>query len=135
IVHDPGVAPEVIRSPGHRTGSLEQIAAECAVVSLHAPGGSPIIDRRWVQQCRHGQILINTGRADLVNEVALAGGLSTGRVGGYGADTLALETGGGTSPLLAAELADQVVLTPHLGAQTTEAIDLMGSMAVHSVLD
>ena len=44
---------------------------------------------------------------------------ATGRLGAYAADTLAAEAGGDSaSPLLAVDLADRVLVTPHLGAQT-----------------
>jgi D-3-phosphoglycerate dehydrogenase len=36
--------------------------------------------------------------------------------------------------LLSSDLASKTLFTPHLGAQTIEAIDLMGSMAVENVL-
>ena len=36
--------------------------------------------------------------------------------------------------LLAKDLADKTLFTPHLGAQTDQSIDLMGSMAVENVL-
>jgi D-3-phosphoglycerate dehydrogenase len=36
--------------------------------------------------------------------------------------------------LLADDLADRVVVTPHLGAQTREAVDTMGALAVADVL-
>jgi D-3-phosphoglycerate dehydrogenase len=36
--------------------------------------------------------------------------------------------------LLANDLVDKTLFTPHLGAQTDQSIDLMGSMAVENVL-
>lgn len=135
LVQDPGVPENAVRSAGHRTASLETVARECAAVTLHAPGGPTLVGPAWVERCRPGQIVINTARADLVDEAAVAAGLRNGRLSGYAADTLATDAAGDASPLLDPELADGVVLTPHLGAQTTEAIDLMGSMAVAAVLD
>jgi D-3-phosphoglycerate dehydrogenase len=79
-------------------------------------------------------VIVNSARADLVDESAVADALRAGVLNGYAADMLRSESGGGGSPLLAPDLADRVVLTPHLGAQTVEAIDRMGSMAVADVL-
>ncbi|GAA1158751.1 NAD(P)-dependent oxidoreductase [Ornithinicoccus hortensis] len=82
-----------------------------------------------------GQVLVNTARAGVVDEEAVAQGLSSGRLAAFAADTLATESASDdSSPLLHPDLAEQVVLTPHLGAQTVEAVDLMGSMAVDNVL-
>lgn len=135
LVQDPAVPSGVVGSAGHEAVPPDRMVQECTVVSLHAPGGGTIIGPDWVERCLRGQVVVNTARADLVDEQAVAHGLHAGRLGGYATDTLTTEATGGTSPVLDPELADRVVLTPHLGAQTTEALDLMGSMAVDSVLD
>jgi phosphoglycerate dehydrogenase-like enzyme len=80
-------------------------------------------------------MLVNTARADLVDEPAVARALREGRLAGFAADTLAAEAGtDSASPLLADDLADRVLVTPHLGAQTREAVDTMGALAVDGVL-
>ena len=81
-----------------------------------------------------GQIIINTARANLVDESAIAEALRSGRLSFYAADTLSTENTKFDSKLLANDLADKTLFTPHLGAQTDQSIDLMGSMAVENVL-
>jgi Lactate dehydrogenase and related dehydrogenases len=79
--------------------------------------------------------LVNTARADLVDESATADAIRSGLLTSYAADTLDTEShGSGESPLLADDLADRVIITPHLGAQTVQAIDRMGVAAVNNVL-
>lgn len=135
VVHDPFVTDEEVAAAGHERDSLERVAATCSVVSLHAPGGDVLVGRSWVAGCREGQVVVNTARAALVDEQSVADGLRSGRLGAFAADTLTTETGPGRgSPLLAPDLADRVVLTPHVGSQTDEAVDLMGTMAVEDVL-
>lgn len=135
MVHDPHLEDEVVREAGCAPVPLSAIRERCTVVALHSPGGRALVDRAWTQTCAPGQVVVNTARADLVDEEAVAGALREGRLGGYAADTLASEgTGRSTSPLWADDLCDRVVLTPHLGAQTTEAVDRMGAMAVDDVL-
>jgi D-3-phosphoglycerate dehydrogenase len=134
VVHDPGVDDEAIVAEGHRAVGLRMLCAEADVVSLHAPGGAVVVDESWVAHARTGQVVVNTARADLVDERAVCAGLASGTFFAYGADTLSGEGGDSGSPLVADEFADRVVLTPHVGAQTTEAVDLMGSMAVDAVL-
>jgi D-3-phosphoglycerate dehydrogenase / 2-oxoglutarate reductase len=135
LVQDPFVPADAVRADGHTPVPLAQIRSAADVVSLHAPGGTRIVDDAWLANCRTGQIVVNTARADLVDELAVAQALRDGRLFAFAADTLATEAHRhGTSPLLDTDLAQRVVVTPHLGAQTVEAIDLMGTMAVDDVL-
>ncbi|GAA3767596.1 phosphoglycerate dehydrogenase [Plantactinospora mayteni] len=135
LAYDPMLDAEAIRAAGAEPADLAELPSRCTVVSLHAPGGGrPLVDAEWLAGARDGLILVNSARADLVDEPALAAALRTGRVAGYAADTLATESTGAGSPLLADALADRVVLTPHVGAQTVEAIDRMGSLAVADLL-
>ncbi|MEO3926189.1 phosphoglycerate dehydrogenase [Micromonosporaceae bacterium B7E4] len=133
--YDPMLDAEAIRAAGAEPADLADLPRRCTAVSLHAPGGGrPLVDAEWLAGARDGLLLVNTARADLVDEPALAEALRAGRLAGYAADTLDAESTGAGSPLLAEDLADRVVLTPHIGAQTVEAIDRMGSLAVADLL-
>jgi len=108
--------------------------ADCDALSLHAPGGQQIVTAEWLRRAT-GIAIVNTARGDLVDEVALAAALRSGAVASYAADTLDGEGGAqGTSPLLAPDLAGRVTITPHLGAQTVDAVDRMGVGSVDNVL-
>lgn len=114
---------------------VEAFAHECDVVLLHAPGGQMVIDEPWLAASDRPVLIVNTARADLIDEAAVADALRRGRVIAYAADTLATENhGDGASPLLAEDLADRVIITPHLAAQTREGVDGMGGMATDNVL-
>lgn len=134
VVHDPYVSPEIITGAGGTAVTLAELAAQCDAVTLHAPGGQQVIDESWIGSTMHQPILVNTARADLVDELAVADGLRRDMLSGYAADTLTSEGGHTGSPLLAQDLADRVVITPHTGAQTVEAVDRMGAAAVADVL-
>ena len=136
LAHDPYAPDDDVLATGAKPADLDQIRDSAQVVSLHAPGGSTVVDDAWLSCCPADQLVVNTARADLVDERALARALREGRLAGYAADTLAAEAGADSaSPLLADDLADRVVVTPHLGAQTREAVDTMGALAVDGVLD
>jgi D-3-phosphoglycerate dehydrogenase len=134
LAHDPWLSPAVMRAAGAEPLDVAAMAAECDLVSLHAPGGPVLVHVDWLAGARRGLVLVNTARPELVDEAAVAAALSDGRLGGFAADTLAGDTRGESSPLLAPDLADRVVLTPHFGAQTVEAVDGMGSLAVDNLL-
>src|SRR4029079_8966324 len=74
--------------------------------------------------------LINAGRGGIVDEDALAAAIARGQLGGAAIDSLAPETAR-ESPLFAL---DNVVVTPHLGASTSEAQDKAGVTIAEQVV-
>jgi len=131
---DPHVTDEELAALGIVSGA-DAIPADVDVACLHTPGPGLIVDAEWIARARPGLILVNTARGSLVDEHAVAEGLRQGQLAAYATDTLAAEGGIVTSPLLDQDIADRVVVSPHWAAQTVEAVDRMGSMAVDSVLD
>jgi D-3-phosphoglycerate dehydrogenase / 2-oxoglutarate reductase len=101
------------------------------VLTLHMPGGgSAVVDAAFLSRMRPGAVLINTARGDLLDEQAVASALAEGRLAAAAVDVLASELAT-SSPLLAAPNA---IVTPHVAAQTTQAIDRMGMMAAEEVV-
>jgi D-3-phosphoglycerate dehydrogenase len=134
LVSDPYVSSGLIESFGASPRELDQLPSTADLVTLHSPGGQTIVTSAWLDRARQGITIVNTARADLVDEHALAVSLRDRVVAAYAADTVAGDTGAHDSPLLAPDLAEVVTVTPHLGAQTVEAIDNMGTFAVDDVL-
>ena len=134
FVHDPYLNDDEVRSMGAEPVSLDDMPERVDAVSLHAPGGRCVVDATWLERAKLGFVVINTARADLVDEVAVAAGLRSGRLAAFAADTLSSESSGAASPLLADDLAHRVVITPHMGAQSVEAVDRMGSTATADVM-
>ena len=133
-ISDPFVDSKEISSAGFTAKSLAEISAGANIVSLNAPGDGAIVDQSWISGAIAGQVIINSARAELVDESAIADGLRSQKIFAYAADTLQGEKNSANSPLMASDIADKVTITAHLGAQTIEAIDLMGSMATANVL-
>ena len=134
VVADPFVDDDAVREAGAEPTGAREVAAACDVVSLHAPGDAVLVDAAWLAGARPGLLLVNTARAALVDEAALADALGSGAVASYAADDVGAGAGEADSPLLDPGLAGRVVLTPHSGAQTVEAVDGMGTGAVENVL-
>jgi D-3-phosphoglycerate dehydrogenase len=132
LATDPFVPADAVTAAGAEPVDPEEIPHRCEVVTLHAPGDAVVVTQAWLATARPGLVLVNTARAALVDEAALAGALRAGRVAAYAADTLVAENGS-ESQLLAGDLADRVTVTPHTAAQTVEAVDLMGLGAVTAV--
>ena len=133
VACDPYLDLQRAEELGVEPGSPEDLG-RCDAVSLNAPGGATLVTREWLQGVRPGLLLVNSARADLVDEEALAEALRSGVIAGYAADSVAGDTSGHDSPLLADDLAERVTITPHVGAQTVEAIDEMGRLAVENAL-
>ncbi|MDQ0615056.1 D-3-phosphoglycerate dehydrogenase [Microbacterium sp. W4I4] len=134
LASDPFVAEDVVRAAGAEPMSLDDLFRTADVITLHAPGGQRLVDATRLSGIRRGTVLVNTARPDLVDESALALAVGDGTLAAYAADTLDGDTAASASPLLSAELADRVIVTPHLAAQTTQAVDNMGRMSLDDVI-
>jgi D-3-phosphoglycerate dehydrogenase len=134
LAADPFLPADVVRQKGAEPVELDELFRRADVVSLHAPGGQLLVDRARLAGMPRGSIIVNTARGDLIDEDAVAQALHDGILAGYAADTLDGDTAAKNSPLLSPTLADRVIVTPHLGAQTTQAVDNMGSLSLDDVI-
>lgn len=132
LTYDPYVPPERVEEAGAEpVDSLSDLVSVVDVLSLHLPGGAgALIDRSLLDKVRAGAVLVNTARGDLLDETAVADALTEGRLGAAALDVLASEPAT-ENPLLGAP---NTVVTPHIAAQTTEAIDRMGMGAAEEVI-
>ncbi|MFK0403237.1 phosphoglycerate dehydrogenase [Microbacterium sp. NPDC090225] len=134
LAADPFLPAEVVRAAGAEPAGLDELFETADLISLHAPGGQLLVDAGRLARMRRGSVIVNTARGDLIDESAVADALHDGILAGYAADTLDGDTAAKDSPLLADALADRVIVTPHLGAQTTQAVDNMGSLSLDDVI-
>lgn len=131
---DPYFPADRIRELRAEPMELDELFRTADVVTLHAPGGQQLVDAERLTTIRPGTVIVNTARPDLIDERAVAEALRDGRLAGYAADTLDGDTAASGSPLLADDLADRVIVTPHLGAQTSQAVDNMGAYSLADVI-
>ena len=80
---------------------------------------------------QRGAYLINTCRGPVVDEAALIDALASGHLAGAGLDVLADEPPDPGNPLLSME---QVVLSPHMGGDTTRTMVRAVEVACDNVL-
>jgi D-3-phosphoglycerate dehydrogenase / 2-oxoglutarate reductase len=112
---------------------LDALLATCDAVSLHVPLDETtrnLIDAAALARMLPGALLVNTARGGIVDEAALAEALAAGRLGGAALDVFAEEPPAG-SPLLELE---NVVVSPHAGAATTEAVERTAGAALDELL-
>lgn len=100
--------------------SVDEIFAECEVVSLHTPLTKEthhLASRERINTMKHNAILLNLARGPVVDEDALADALEKGMLRGAGLDVF--ENSDKPNPRLYS--LHNVVMTPHVGTQTYDA--------------
>lgn len=103
------------------------------VLTLHCPLTEQthhLIDAAALAKMKPSAILINTGRGPLVDEVAVADALRSGRLMAYGADVSSVEPPSASNPLLGCANA---FLTPHIAWATFEARTRLMQVAINNV--
>ncbi|WP_330249462.1 phosphoglycerate dehydrogenase [Nocardia sp. NBC_00565] len=133
IAYDPYVSPARAAQLGIELLSLDELLERADLISVHlpkTPETKGIIGKEAIAKTKPGVIIVNAARGGLVDEQALADAIKSGHVRGAGLDVFA------TEPCTDSPLFDlpQVVVTPHLGASTSEAQDRAGTDVAKSVL-
>jgi len=129
-------------APGKGVSVLEQVLAVADVVSLHLPllpSTRRLIGARELQLLKPSAILIQASRGGIVDELALADALSSGKIAGAAVDVYAEEPPPADNPLLElrGEAAKRLLLTPHIAGVTRESTTFLCRKAwenVHRVL-
>jgi len=133
IAYDPFLAPERAARMGvelHQ--SVEAVLTRSDFVTVHLPRTTEtanLLDADLLALMRPNARLINVARGGIIDESALADALREGRIAGAALDVFAGEPLA-DSPLFGLT---NVVLTPHLGASTSEAQDKAGTQVAEFV--
>ncbi|WDZ79083.1 phosphoglycerate dehydrogenase (plasmid) [Ensifer adhaerens] len=117
--------------PGFRFAELEDALVSADAVSFHCPPGEkPILDGTMISRMKKGVIIVNTARAELIDDAAMLAALDSGQVSTLATDVFHSEPPESSS-LLSHE---RVILTPHAGGFTEESVDRATSVAVDNLL-
>ncbi|GAB5469560.1 MAG: phosphoglycerate dehydrogenase [Rhodospirillales bacterium] len=118
--YDPFLSPERAADLGVERVDLPELLARADFITLHVPLTDQtrgMIDAAALAQTKRGVRLINCARGGLVVEADLKAAIESGQVAGAAFDVFEQEPAR-DNPLFELE---EVVVTPHLGASTTEA--------------
>lgn len=129
IGHDPVAQPADIEMV-----AFDELIRRADVVSLHAPLTETtrhLFDAGVLSRMRPSSILVNTARGGIVDEAALAVALREGPLHAAALDSFEAEPLGSDSPL---RDLPNVILTPHAGASTVEAVERAGVLAVEELV-
>lgn len=120
LVYDPYITEKSASELGVTVVDLETLIKTSDVMTIHVPltpETKHLITREQLVMMKENAFIVNCSRGGIINEDDLYYALSTGKIRGAGLDVFENEPPK-DSPLL--EL-DNVVLTPHIAASTSEA--------------
>jgi len=120
IAFDPFVPEERGRTMGVELVPFDELLAQADFISMHTtltPGTRGLIGTEELQAMKPSVRLINTARGGIIDEEALLAAVREGHIAGAAIDVFVAEPAPET--ILAGD--DRIVVTPHLGASTTEA--------------
>ena len=115
--------------------SLDELLAWADIITLHIPRTKEttnLIGEAQMRAMRRGSYLINAARGGLVDEDALLRMLEEGHLGGAALDTFVTEPLQKESPL---RNNPKLILTPHLGASTSEAQQAVSTILARQIID
>ncbi len=110
--------------------SLDELAAQADVISLHTPltdDTKGMVHAAFLAKLKPGVILINTGRGKCVVEADIAAALASGQLRAYGTDVWPSDPPAADCPLLTAP---NVFMSPHIGASSKENLGRIGDEVV-----
>ncbi len=134
VAYDPFLSDDRARTLGVEKVDLDTLLARADFITLHTPlteATRNIIDAGSIAKMRRGVQIINCARGGLVEEAALLAALESGQVAGAAIDVFAVEPAT-ASPLFGR---DDVIVTPHLGASTSEAQENVALQVAEQMAD
>lgn len=136
LVYDPYVKQEAIEAQGYGyAASLQELLPQADVVTIHVPltkETAGMIDREALRSMRPTALLINCARGGIVDEHALAWALNNDVIAGAGLDVTEHEPPLPEDEILSAK---NLILSPHIAAQTREASFKMAQMCIEGCFD
>lgn len=129
LVRDIVDKEDFCRDHGATVASLDEVIEHSELITLHVPLTEitcNLIDDTVLRRMKPTAFLINTSRGEVVDQPALKKSLMSGGIAGAALDVFAPEP-----PEDAEFLAlPNLMVTPHLGGNTLEAVESMGRSAI-----
>jgi len=124
---------EFSKDVGLMKADLDTLLQSSDYISLHVPlldSTYHMIDANKLSMMKKTAKIINTSRGGVIDEDALYDAIKSGNFGGAALDVFESE------PALGTKLAtlDNVILTPHIGAQTKEAQSLAANVIAEKII-
>ena len=134
VAYDPFLSSERAQDLGVEKVDLDQLLARADFITVHTPLNDHtrnLLDADALARAKTGVRIVNCARGGIVDEAALAAALESGQVAGAALDVF-VEEPARENPLFALE---RTVVTPHLGASTTEAQENVALQVAEQMAD
>lgn len=134
IGYDPFVTPEKASNMHVEMKPLDEIFKAADFITLHVPlidATRNMIGTDQIAMMKKGVRIINAARGGLIDEEALVKAISEGHIAGAAIDVFQEEPC--TQSILFST--PKIIVTPHLGASTTEAQTLAATEVVQQIID
>lgn len=135
VAYDPYVAQSVFEKVGATRVTLPELLAQADIITVHTPMTDEtrgMLGPKEIAAMKDGAITLNIARGGIYDEEALAEALNSGKLAGAAIDVYVEEPPGRDHPLVNAK---NVVLSPHIGANTIEAQDRVAIQTSEMVVE
>ena len=123
IAYDPYISESAYEKAGAEKVTLERLLATADFITVHTPMTDEtrrMIGAEQIGRMKDGVIVLNIARGGIYHEEALAAALTSGKIAAAAVDVYEAEPPGPDHPLITAP---NIILSPHIGANTIEAQD------------
>jgi len=120
--------------PKFISADLNKILVEADIISFHCKptsDGSPIITAKEINIMKNNALIINTARGNLVSETDLFDALKNNKIKGAALDVFETEPAKDNTLFGL----DNIILTPHIAASTSEAQIIVAEMIANQFVD
>jgi D-3-phosphoglycerate dehydrogenase len=135
VAYDPYITDSAFEKVGAEKVSLDELLAQADVITVHTPSTDEtrgMIGASEIGKMKGGVIVLNIARGGIYDEQALADALNGGKIAGAAIDVYLDEPPAKDHPLLTAK---NIILSPHIGANTIEAQDRVAVQTAEMVIE
>ena len=141
VAYDPYLPAEIFAKNEATSMSIAEVCKVSDYITIHMPLNEEtrnLFNAKSIAEMKDDAVVLNMARGGIVNEKDMCEALKAGKIGGYATDVLENEVAGDgltadagfRSPLFDC---DNFVVSPHIGAQTTDASRDIGAHIVNKV--
>ena len=141
VAYDPYLPAHVFEEQQATSMSIDEVLKTADYVTIHmplTPETKDLFNAKSIAEMKNDAVVLNMARGGIVNEKDMYEALKAGKIGGYASDVMENELAGGgltegagfDSPLFECE---NFLVSPHLGAQSTDASRDIGAHIIAKV--